>query len=246
MSIALWIGFYLLLFLVAFLYASVGHGGASGYIALMTLFNFVPEEIKVIALGLNILVSGIAFIQYYSVEKTNYKLAIPLLISSIPLAFVGGGMKIDTTIYKLILAIILVVPIIRLTGFFKEQEKEIQTPPIFILVFIGAVIGFLSGLIGIGGGILLTPLLIYFSWSSLKQASLLSALFIFLNSIAGLIAKKNISVIDETNFFIMAGIVVIAGFLGAYLGAKIFKSIVLKRILASVLIIAVIKLISTL
>lgn len=246
MSIALWIGFYLLLFLVAFLYASVGHGGASGYIALMTLFNFVPEEIKVIALGLNILVSGIAFIQYYSVEKINYKLAIPLLISSIPLAFVGGGMKIDTTIYKLILAIILVVPIIRLTGIFKEKEKEIQTPPIFILVFIGAVIGFLSGLIGIGGGILLTPLLVYFSWSSMKQASLLSALFIFLNSIAGLIAKKSIPASNETTFFIMAGIVVIAGFLGAFLGAKIFKSIVLKRILASVLIIAVIKLISTL
>ncbi len=246
MSIALWIGFYLLLFLVAFLYASVGHGGASGYIALMTLFNFVPEEIKVIALGLNILVSGIAFIQYYSVEKINYKLAIPLLISSIPLAFVGGGMKIDTTIYKLILAIILVVPIIRLTGIFKEKEKEIQTPPIFILVFIGAVIGFLSGLISIGGGILLTPLLVYFSWSSMKQASLLSALFIFLNSIAGLIAKKSIPASNETTFFIMAGIVVIAGFLGAFLGAKIFKSIVLKRILASVLIIAVIKLISTL
>lgn len=246
MSIALWIGFYLLLFLVAFLYASVGHGGASGYIALMTLFNFVPEEIKVIALGLNILVSGIAFIQYYSVEKINYKLAIPLLISSIPLAFVGGGMKINTTIYKLILALILVVPIIRLTGIFKEKEKEIQTPPIFILVFIGAVIGFLSGLIGIGGGILLTPLLVYFSWSSMKQASLLSALFIFLNSIAGLIAKKSIPASNETTFFIMAGIVVIAGFLGAFLGAKIFKSIVLKRILASVLIIAVIKLISTL
>ncbi|MEI6311961.1 MAG: sulfite exporter TauE/SafE family protein [Bacteroidota bacterium] len=246
MSIALWIGFYMLLFLVAFLYASVGHGGASGYIALMTLFNFVPEEIKIIALGLNILVSGIAFIQYYSVEKINYTLAIPLLISSIPLAFIGGGMKIDTSIYKIILAIILVIPIIRLTGIFQEKEKQIQTPSIFILVIIGAVIGFLSGLIGIGGGILLTPLLIYFSWSSMKQASLLSALFIFLNSIAGLIAKKSIPSTSETTFFIMAGIVVIAGFLGAYLGAKIFKSIVLKRILASVLIIAVIKLISTL
>jgi uncharacterized membrane protein YfcA len=236
----------MLLFLVAFLYASVGHGGASGYIALMTLFNFAPEEIKVIALGLNIIVSAIAFIQYHSVEKINFKLAIPLMISSIPLAFIGGGMKIDTSIYKLILALILVVPIIRLTGIFQQKEKEIQIPSVFILIIIGAIIGFLSGLIGIGGGILLTPLLIYFSWSSLKQASLLSALFIFLNSIAGLIAKKSISAPAETTFFIMSGIVVIAGFLGAYLGAKYFKSQVLKRILASVLIIAVIKLISTL
>jgi uncharacterized membrane protein YfcA len=245
MSSELQIIFYVLLCFVAILYASVGHGGASGYIALMTLFNFAPEQIRTKALILNVVVSCIAFIQYAREEKINWQLAMPLLIASIPLAYLGATIKIDTQLFKILLAIVLLVPIFRFLGFFKQEETAIETPKWFILVMVGAAIGFISGIIGIGGGILLTPLLLYFSWSSVRQASLLSALFILLNSISGLIAIKENVVQETESIYILLIAVVIGGIIGSYAGVKIFNSQVLKRILAIVLLIAVIKLIST-
>ena len=245
MSNELQIIFYLLLCFIAILYASVGHGGASGYIALMTLFSFAPEQIRTKALILNVVVSSIAFIQYVREEKINWQLAIPLLIASIPLAYLGASIKIETHLFKILLAIILLVPIYRFIGYFQQQEETvIQMPNWPILLIVGAAIGFVSGIIGIGGGILLTPILIYFSWSSVRQASLLSALFILLNSISGLMAIKE-KVLQETeSIYIMLIAVVIGGIIGSYAGVKIFNGQILKRILAIVLLIAVIKLIS--
>ena len=149
-----------LLLIVAFLYASVGHGGASGYLALMSLFAFPITFMKPTALILNILVAGISFYFYYREKKFDWKLFYPFAITSIPFSFLGGIITIETHIYKIILATILLFAVARLLGLFGKQKGELKPINIPLALFIGAVIGFLSGLIGIGGGIILSPVIL--------------------------------------------------------------------------------------
>ena len=161
-----------LLLIVAFLYASVGHGGASGYLALMSLFAFPITFMKPTALVLNILVSAISFYFYYREKKFEWKLFYPFAITSIPFSFLGGFITIQTHIYKIILGTVLLFAVARLVGVFGKQQGELKPINIPLALFIGAFIGLLSGLIGIGGGIILSPVILLMCWAILNRVLL--------------------------------------------------------------------------
>src|SRR6187402_3705287 len=139
--------FYVLLFLVAFLYSSVGHGGASGYLALMAIFSFTPEVMKPTALLLNLFVSFTSFVQFYRGKHFNWKLFLPFAITSVPMAYVGGLLTVDDDLYKKLLGILLIIPIVRFLFFANIKVEEIKRSNFVLSLIIGAAIGFLSGLI---------------------------------------------------------------------------------------------------
>lgn len=233
----------ILLACVAFLYSTVGHGGASGHIAVLSLMGISIIYIKSSALILNILVSSLAFYQYYKGGHFKSKLLLPFLITSIPSAFLGGMVTINNPlIFQKILAFCLIFPILRLIGFGNNNFKSTKPLQIPLALIIGAVIGFLSGMMGIGGGILLTPLLIFLNWANLKEAAAVSSIFILLNSIAGIIAlvMKGINLTPQIWFWIIGAFV--GGFLGSYYGSKKFNTVTLRYFLAIVLTIASFKL----
>lgn len=235
----------ILLLLVAFLYASVGHGGASGYLALMSLFAFPVTFMKPTALVLNILVSAISFYFYYREKKFEWKLFYPFAITSIPFSFLGGIITIETHIYKIILATVLLFAVARLLGLFGKQKGELKPINLPLALFIGAVIGFLSGLIGIGGGIILSPVLLLLGWADIKKSAAVSALFIFANSISGLmgfVSKGGTLPISSVS---LIAVVLIGGILGGYFGSKKMNTLVLRNVLAVVLLIAIFKLYTT-
>lgn len=236
--------FLILLFTVAFLYSSVGHGGASGYLALMGLFHFAPEVMKPAALIMNLVVSLLAFLQYSRTNPLNKKLFLLLIVGSVPAAFCGARIEIDAFVYKKILAVILIIPVLRLMGLFGKkspEQKEFSPLPAVIL---GIVIGFFSGMIGIGGGIILSPVILFLGWADMKQTATISALFIFLNSASGLLGLVTKGVVIEPSIYLWVAIAVIGGFAGSWLGSKKFENNVLKKILGVVLLIASVKLLT--
>ena len=245
MTTELMILFYFLLFAVAFLYSSVGHGGASGYLALGAIFDLAKEVMRPTALLLNLFVSLTSFIQFYRGKHFIFKIFLPLAIASVPMAFLGGRIDIDTGTYKIVLGILLLVPIIRFLFFPNIPVTEIRKSHVGISILMGAIIGFISGVIGIGGGIILSPLLLLLKWTDQKQTAAISALFIFVNSLSGLIGQWTKGIDFNTN---MIGYVVVAfagGLCGAYFGAMKFNQNVLRILLALVLILASYKLIFT-
>ena len=234
--------FLLLLPVVAFLYASVGHGGASGYLALMAIFSFAPETMKPTALLLNLFVAGIAFYHYYQAGYFNKKLFLSFAVASIPLAFVGGMIEVDASIYKKVLAVLLIFAILKMLNVFGKETEHIKNIKLWQGIVIGGVIGFFSGLIGIGGGIILTPVILLLHWGKMKEAAAVSALFIWVNSAAGLIGQMSSGVEISSQSFILVAIALIGGFFGSYYGSKKFNNALLRYMLAFVLIIASIKL----
>lgn len=230
--------------LMAFLYASVGHGGASGYHALMVLFAISPVLMKSTALTLNIFVAGISFYHYYSAGYFKWKTFIPFAVGSIPFAYLGGRMQIADEIYKGILALFLVFAVLKMLGIVGEGKKEIKQLPFGIGLILGALLGFVSGLIGIGGGIILSPLLLLFRWAKMKEAAAISALFIFVNSISGLvglITSGNYQAVDKIYYWIV--IALVGGFAGSYVGSRKMTNKGVRYLLALVLSLASVKLI---
>jgi len=237
--------FYFLLFIVAFLYSSVGHGGASGYLALMAIYGFAPEVMKPTALLLNLFVAGTSFIQFYRGKHFNWKIFLPLALASIPMAFIGGTMSIDSHIYKKILGALLLIPVARFL-FLKDSKDTVQKPAnIALSIVIGASIGLLSGMIGIGGGIILSPILILLHWTNQKQTAAISALFIFVNSVGGLAGQFSKGIQFSPSMYIYVAIAFIGGLAGAYFGSLKFSQEWLKKILAMVLLLASYKLLFT-
>ena len=237
--------FYGLLFVVAFLYASVGHGGGSGYLALMAIFSFPPEVMKPTALLLNLFVSAVSFIQFYRGGHFKWKLFLPFAIASVPLAYYGGLMSVDGNMYKRILGLILIIPIVRFLFFPNIPVEAIKKSNISLSLLIGGIIGFLSGLIGIGGGIILSPVLLLLKWTDQKQTAAISAAFIFVNSLSGLIGQRTKGIHFSTDMYAYVAIAFVAGICGAYFGSLKFKQTVLKNTLAAVLMLAAYKLIFT-
>ena len=237
--------FYILLFLVAFLYSSVGHGGASGYLALMALFSISPEVMKPTALLLNLFVSLTSFIQFYRGKHFNWKIFLPFAITSVPMAFVGGLITVEGDIYKRILGVLLLIPIIRFLFFAKIKVEEIKKSNVVLSLIIGAAIGFLSGLIGIGGGIILSPVLLLLKWTDMKQTAAISALFIFVNSLSGLAGQLQKGINFSPDMYAYVAIAFVGGICGAYFGSLKFKHNILQYLLAIVLIVASYKLLFT-
>lgn len=237
----IWI-FLLILPLISFLYSSVGHGGASGYLALMSLFSFPHLVMKPTALLLNIFVAGISFYYYYKEGFFNKKLFLYFALASIPMSFLGGTLDIDATLYKKILAILLVFAVLKMLNVFGKESTKIKDIKIWQGILIGSAIGFFSGLIGIGGGIILSPVIILFHWGKMKEAAAVSALFIWVNSVAGLAGQLSSGVNVSSESFLMVIIALIGGIIGAYFGSKIINNQTLRYVLAFVLIMASVKL----
>lgn len=236
-----------LFFLVAFLYSSVGHGGASGYLAVLSLFTVSPHELSSTALVLNVLVAGLAFLAYYRTGHFSARLVMPFLATSMPLAFVGGMLHVTTTTYSLLLAGALLFAAFRLIVKFEPSPqttpKERKPPNIITAFIIGGIVGSISGIVGVGGGIFLSPLILLMDWGDVKQTAATSAGFIVLNSIAGIIGR----IVQSTfawggviPFLIAAGL---GGYIGSHFGSNRFTTLTLRRILGIVLIIAAVKLI---
>jgi uncharacterized membrane protein YfcA len=237
--------FKLLIFIVAFLYAMVGHGGASGYLALMAIFNMTPALMKPTALLLNLFVSLTAFIQFYRNGHFKWKIFLPFALASIPLSFLGGMITLDGNIYKKILGIFLIFPIIRFLFYRNYTDEELKENNILGSIAIGGSIGFVSGLIGIGGGIILSPILLLLRWTNQKQTAAISAMFIFVNSLSGLIGQITKGISLNVSMFEFAGIAFVGGLLGSWLGAFKFNQQFLKYALAIVLAFASYKLLFT-
>lgn len=234
--------FSAVLIVIAFLYASVGHGGASGYLALMALFSFPITFMKPTALLLNIFVSGVAFWYFKKNQHFRWKLFYPFALTSIPAAFIGGYITINATLYKHILGVFLLIAILRMMGFLggeKDIKRELSIP---LALFFGLGIGLFSGLIGIGGGIILSPIIILLAWGNMKEAAAVSALFIFVNSVAGIsgfLIKTNTIPFDS---FLLVPIALIGGTMGAIYGSRRFSNQTLTYLLSFVLLLASIKL----
>ncbi len=236
---------YLIILVVAFLYASVGHGGASGYLAIMSLYNFAPETLKPTALMLNLFVAGISFIQYYRRGYFNRKLFTVFAITSIPAAFLGGMITIDPTLYKKILGFLLIFAVLRILGAFGSTSDKKKEPKLILGLVVGALIGFFSGLIGIGGGIILSPIILLLGWGNVKETAAVSALFIWVNSMAGMAGLLSTGVTFSDQLIPFVAIALVGGLVGGFVGSHKWSLKSLKLALSIVLIMACFKLILT-
>jgi uncharacterized membrane protein YfcA len=229
---------------IAFLYSCVGHAGASGYIALMTLFGLSATTIRPTALVLNILVAIIASFQFWRAGHFSRKLFWPFALLSVPAAYLGGFLQLPARILKIIIGPVLLFSAARL--FFRRGDPlAVSPPPLPAALAVGSGIGFLSGLTGTGGGIFLTPLLLFSKWAKTKQAAAVSALFILVNSIAGLAGfvstRQSIPVLT----LVLSAAAIIGGAIGSHLGSRQFPVRTISILLATVLVIAGCKLIFT-
>ncbi len=209
----------------------------------MSLFNLPAPVIKPTALSLNILVSSFTSFRYIKAKLIDFRILVPLCIGATPMAFLGGHLQLPTNLFKTMLGLILIFA--GLGFFFKPRFRanmQIVRPKVTLLFIIGAIIGFISGLTGTGGGIFLSPLVLAFGWTAVRSASGTAAVFIFLNSVSGLLGNiSSISKIPNTiPLFALA--VLIGAIIGTQLGIKNFSNTAIKRAVGAVLIIAGLKL----
>jgi len=229
---------------VAFLYSSVGHAGASGYIAVMSLFGLSQQTIKPTALTLNIIVASIATWQFYRAGHFSWRLFWPFALLAIPFAFMGGYLNLPTKAFKILVGCVLLFSAVRFL-LPKPKETEAHLPSLGAAIPVGAGLGFLSGLTGTGGGIFLTPLLLFMNWASTKPAAGVSALFILVNSISGLAGNYASTAYLPSFIGVLVLSAVVGGGIGSYYGSSRFDHLLIKRMLAVVLLIAGTKLILT-
>ncbi len=226
------------------IYASVGHAGASAYLAVMAFMNFAPDVMRPTALTLNILVSLVAFVNYYRKSFFDFERFWPLAITSIPMAFVGGTILIRPAVYNILIGLALVSASVRLL--IKPKENSSFEPVGRVtLMGIGAAIGLLSGLTGIGGGIFLTPIFVFFNWAPIKLIAGISSAFILVNSIAGLAGNYNGLQFISPHWIYYAAVVLVGGALGSLYGANYARNLVLRRILFFILLTAGVKMLLT-
>ncbi|MBV6647127.1 MAG: sulfite exporter TauE/SafE family protein [Cyclobacteriaceae bacterium] len=236
------LSFAILLFGAAILYSSVGHGGASGYLALMALYQFAPESMKVTALLLNLVVAGVSFFQFFRKGHFQPKLLLYFVVGSIPLAFLGGAFVWEITMYKIVLGVCLLFAVLRMV--IPAKNRIIDKSPNRLACFIiGGLIGFVSGSIGIGGGIILSPVILLLGYAHVKQAAAVSAAFIWVNSLAGLMGYMTQGIIMESAVFIYVALAIAGGLIGGYLGSVHCRKQYLQYALSFVLGLASLKLI---
>lgn len=231
------------LLVVGFLYASVGHGGASGYIAVFSLFNISMPAYKPWVLVMNVIIAGMAFIQFYRFGYFRWRLCWPFLLTSVPAAYLGSHMAVQTRWYNILLGLALIFPVIRLIGLRPQERTETGEVNIPMALIIGIIVGFASGMLNIGGGIFLSPILIILAWANAKESAAAAALFIVFNSLAGLLGGKLSGYYATTSSYLWLTAALSGGFLGAFLGSRYFQQKTIQYLLASVLAIASVKLI---
>jgi len=234
-----------ILFLVgAALYASVGHGGASSYLAVMGLFSLAPDVMKPTALALNILVASVATFKFYRAGLFSWRLFWPFAVASIPAAFVGGAVMLPTRWYRVVVGVVLLYAAVWMfRSALRPISKETHSPPLWAAVLAGLAIGFLSGLTGVGGGIFLSPLLLSMGWAETRATSGVAAPFILVNSIAGLLGHiASVSQLPP-NVPVWGAAALIGGWIGASYGSKRAPVPVLRQLLSLVLVVAGVKLI---
>ncbi|HEX7628060.1 MAG TPA: sulfite exporter TauE/SafE family protein [Candidatus Methanoperedens sp.] len=231
-----------LIFAAGLLYSSVGHAGASGYLAVMALFGLAPDVMKPTALVLNILVATIATVQFRRAGYFSWKTFWPFALSSIPFAFIGGAMSLPGQIYKQIVGLVLLFAAYH---FFRKKQSAVSNPtkpiPVLAAILAGAGIGLLSGMVGVGGGIFLTPLILFMGWAGTKQTAGVSAMFILVNSIAGIAGHLTSVKFLPDVIYILGFAAVIGGTIGSYMGSRRFANATIYQMLAVVLVIAGVK-----
>lgn len=232
-----------LIFAAALLYSSVGHAGASGYIAAMALFGLAPDVMKPTALLLNILVASIATVRFYRAGYFSWPMLWPFMIGSIPASFAGGALQLPTNIYKPLVGVVLLIGAVRLAWPSAPVAKEPKPVPTAPGILWGVGIGLLSGLTGTGGGIFLSPLLLFAGWAETRQTGGVSAAFILVNSIAGLAGRLTTVVKPPAALPLWAVAALAGGLLGADLGSRRLAPMRFRQLLALVLVIAGCKLI---
>ena len=234
----------ILFFVGAALYASVGHGGASSYLAVMGLFSLAPDVMKPTALALNILVASVATFKFYRAGLFSWRLFWPFAVASIPAAFAGGAVMLPTRWYKIVVGVVLLYAAVWMfRSALRPISKETHSPPLWAALIAGLAIGFLSGLTGVGGGIFLSPLLLSMGWAETRATSGVAAPFILVNSIAGLLG--HIASVSQlpANVPVWGAAALIGGWIGASYGSKRAPVPVLRQLLSLVLVVAGVKLI---
>jgi hypothetical protein len=234
----------ILFFVGAALYASVGHGGASSYLAVMGLFSLAPDVMKPTALALNILVASVATFKFYRAGLFSWRLFWPFAVASIPAAFVGGAVMLPARWYKIVVGVVLLYAAVWMfRSAMRPISKETHSPPLWAALIAGVAIGFLSGLTGVGGGIFLSPLLLSMGWAETRATSGVAAPFILVNSVAGLLGHfASVSQLPP-NVPVWGAAALIGGWIGASYGSKRAPVPVLRQLLSLVLVVAGVKLI---
>lgn len=231
-----------IILVVAILYSSVGQGGASAYLAAMGVFSLAPVVMKPTALILNILVAGIGSISYYRTGAFEPNIFWPFVLGSIPMAWWGSTIPASPLIYKFILGTILIFTSCWVLSKKNNQKNKIKKSFFPLKVALGGVIGFLAGFTGIGGGVLLSPILILNHWAEPRKTSGIAAAFIFVNSIVGILGHLSVSQFPPSficYFIVAAGI---GGLIGSFLGSKKLTGKSIKKVLAIILLLAGIQL----
>jgi uncharacterized membrane protein YfcA len=232
-----------LIFIVALLYSTVGHAGASGYLAAMALFGMTPLVMKPTALALNILVAIIGTIRFIRAGFFSWRTFWPFAVASIPASFAGGALVLPVPIYKSVVGVVLLYSAVRL--FFtatQADQKQTRPVPIILALVLGAALGFLSGLTGVGGGIFLSPLLLLMGWAKTKETSGVSVTFILVNSIAGLLGNVSSVSLIAPGITYWAPAALVGGWIGSELGTRVLPAGQIRRWLSVVLILAGLKL----
>lgn len=237
------------LFAVAVLYSSVGHAGASGYLAVLALVGLAPEAMKPTALVLNLVVAAVGAIQFTRAGHFAWRTFWPFALGSIPAAWLGGAMKLPVASYKAIVGVVLLVSAIRLLWTARvpadrEALADAQAPPLAAALPIGAGLGFLSGLTGVGGGIFLSPVLLILGWASAKRTAAVSVWFILVNSAAGLLGHLASLQRVPADLSLWAPTVLAGGLIGSTLGSRFLPGPAIRRLLAVVLVLAGVKLLT--
>ena len=234
-----------LIFAIALLYSTVGHAGASGYIAAMALFGMAPVIMKPTALTLNIVVALIGSIRFYRAGFFSWRTFWPFAVTSIPAAYVGGSLTLPVPVYKSVVGIVLLYSAVRLfwsAG--SADSKETSLVPIWVALIVGAAIGLLSGLTGVGGGIFLSPVLLLMHWATTKETSGVSAAFILVNSIAGLVGQYPAISHVPASLIYWAPAALVGGWIGTELGTRVLPVSNIRKWLSVVLVLAGLKLLS--
>lgn len=234
----------LLLAIAALAYSAVGHGGASGYLAVMALLGTAPATMRPTALVLNLVVASIGTVQFARAGHFRWNLLWPFAVTSIPAAYLGGRLTLADTSYRAVVGVVLVISALRFLWTLKGPDGKTTTPSRPIALGAGALLGFLAGLTGVGGGIFLSPLLLFMGWADLRVTAATSAAFILVNSAAGLLGQLPISGLLPAALPLWIAAVIVGGGLGASMGSRRLPVPALRAVLALVLLVAGVKLIA--